>query len=776
MNEKDHKETSKSDDSAVDDNLENLSPDEKAAFEKIMAQIESADEDSQADASEGNPIAQTPTDANLSDSEQPALDTITAEINEDTDKAPETDDAPDLQPDDVQQELSEDQQAALDKIMAEINEDTVKAPETDDAPDPQSDDAQQELSEDQQAALDKIMAEIGEDTDKAPETDDAPDPQSDDAQQELSEDQQAALDKIMAEIGEDTNKAPETDDAPDPQSDDAQQELSEDQQAALDKIMAEIKPGEHDAASHDQPSDEPAEEREPEPSLSIDEFNDELTNLLSSHSKTDQVQKTIPTAPSPPASEDMETPPSGSFTADTDTPTASNTDEMPSSKAAAKPKYTMLQEVVSTEPGQQTSIKSTAKQVVGDPRRARSLGKKSVLLALLLVVFTGSAYFGLQWWKSEKTPESGLTGRPLVEPHSTPSMQETAINIADNKNLPPLKELRTLNRTPSESTPDNHSPNALLASLAAELDAAQLRLNEKKQKIKELIDYYQNGILEEQQKIQSEIASVGTKDLSQALKNNQIGLSLKAIQRRMVYQAKLRTPLEQLEAMSEEFLYLERKRRMLAILSKGISGLSVQGYQQEVAAATERQIKQSANLSVDQIDVQTPSFEIIWKEVLKHFDSESTKPGVKTQASETDQQISQEICNANFDRKAFLSSLDPHTAVCLSKWQGKDLYLNNVTQLTPETAKALAQWPGEWLSLNGIRDLSPESAQYIAMWPGKRLSLNGLSSLSHQTTVQLSKWKGEQLEMIGLKSIGGWENYSTRLYLSETLQRKLQLK
>ena len=133
--------------------------------------------------------------------------------------------------------------------------------------------------------------------------------------------------------------------------------------------------------------------------------------------------------------------------------------------------------------------------------------------------------------------------------------------------------------------PDNHSPGALLASLAAELDSAQLRLNEKKQKIIELIDYYQNGILEEQQKIQSQIASAGIKGLSQALKNNQIGLSMKAIQRRMVYQAKLRTPLKQLEAMSEEFLYLERKRRMLAILSKGISGLSIQGYQQEVAAA-----------------------------------------------------------------------------------------------------------------------------------------------------------------------------------------------
>ena len=91
-----------------------------------------------------------------------------------------------------------------------------------------------------------------------------------------------------------------------------------------------------------------------------------------------------------------------------------------------------------------------------------------------------------------------------------------------------------------------------------------------------------------------------------------------------------------------------------------------------------------------------------------------------------------------------------------------------------EVAEILVQWPGDWLSLNGLKELSSGTAGLLSKWPGKRLSLNGLTSLSAKATEHLSKWQGEQLELIGLQDMGRWENYATRLYLSEKMQRKIE--
>jgi hypothetical protein len=212
---------------------------------------------------------------------------------------------------------------------------------------------------------------------------------------------------------------------------------------------------------------------------------------------------------------------------------------------------------------------------------------------------------------------------------------------------------------------------------------------------------------------------------------------------------------------------------MFETLSRGLSGLALPEFSQEVATIIGNLLKLSNGLDIDQVEVKTPDLESIWKDLQS---SKPDPPESRVQINDVqDREISQEICKGNFERKYLLTALDADTAKCLSKWSGKDLYLNAVTQISPSAAEALSQWPGEWLSLNGLEELTPETAKYLSLWKGKRLSLNGLKRLSKSATRYLSEWKGEQLEMVGLESIGRWENYGTRLYLSEKLRQKLQV-
>jgi hypothetical protein len=243
----------------------------------------------------------------------------------------------------------------------------------------------------------------------------------------------------------------------------------------------------------------------------------------------------------------------------------------------------------------------------------------------------------------------------------------------------------------------------------------------------------------------------------------------------VVYQIKLQTPLNNLVALSEALLYLQRKMRLLGILSKEISGLPVQDFEQEVGFAIQRQIEESQNLSVDQVVAKAPTLSSIWSEIQRDIAIKGSNGRATAKLSGANKAISTEICQGDFDRISQLTALNTETAACLAQWHGKDLYLNGITELSIAAAKALVEWPGEWLSLNGLREISPEIAQQLSLWPGKRLSLNGLSNLSNQATAHLSKFSGDQLELVGLAKIGGWKNYTTRLYLSEALQRKLQL-
>jgi hypothetical protein len=210
-------------------------------------------------------------------------------------------------------------------------------------------------------------------------------------------------------------------------------------------------------------------------------------------------------------------------------------------------------------------------------------------------------------------------------------------------------------------------------------------------------------------------------------------------------------------------------------LSQWVGGPSIPQYKQEIADRIQTHMKVIKELSVDNGQMDLPSKASVWDEVQAGLKKEKDLAAKRSKTNTQNKLISQEICSGEYGRKYLLTHLSKEAATCLIQWNGKDLYLNGLTELSPQAARILAQWPGEWLSLNGVKEMSAETAKYLAQWPGKRLSLNGLEKLSPQATTQLSQWKGEQLEMIGLTVIGPWENYATRLYLSETMRRKLQM-
>jgi hypothetical protein len=259
------------------------------------------------------------------------------------------------------------------------------------------------------------------------------------------------------------------------------------------------------------------------------------------------------------------------------------------------------------------------------------------------------------------------------------------------------------------------------------------------------------------------------------MKNSQVELALRSIQRRMTYLKKLDTPLNQIDAALEELLYWQRRTQLFELLSNGISGLPVSEFTQEVERITQQHLEKSQKLSIENIKVAIPKLAAIWKELTNKKVGRRAVATRKTQPDKKDLAIGKEICSGNFEHLYLLTSITDEAAACLIRWTGKDLYLNALTHLSPAAAQSIAQWPGERLSLNGIRSLSAESAKYLSQWPGKWLSLNGLTRLSNEATTHMAQWQGEQLEMVGLNSIGRWENYVTRLYLSEELRRKLEM-
>ena len=520
--------------------------------------------------------------------------------------------------------------------------------------------------------------------------------------------------------------------------------------------------------------------------MNIDEFNEELNNLLSDtqHKPAESAPKastekqtgsapqpapekaTAAQVPEPPVLKYGPAPqPSAPASSDAAADEPPGTPTAPMEKS--QPAYAVLKEIDPSErrkngSGQKAKQKRTKKAGIG-----RFV--KVTAVAAIALSTAGLVYWGMGRWHHRVPPQqASITELPAERSSSEPNVPAGATDPASN---PAPQPLPVANSDPSPVSP---AP-APLGSLKSDLASARKQVGDKIEELINLTAYYHEGIQEEQKKIRATLQDNPVPSLEKALADNQIELSIRAIQRRHAYISKLGAPLEQLKASSEELLYLERRTQIFETLSQWVSVPSMPQYRQQIADRIRAHLKIIKELSVDNTRMDLPSKAAIWDEVVAELKRENALAAQLSKTYAQDKLIGQEICSGEYGRKYLLAHLSEETATCLIRWSGKDLYLNGLSELSPQAAQILARWPGEWISLNGIKEISAETARYLAQWPGKRLSLNGLEKLSPQATAELSRWKGEQLEMIGLTSIGPWENYATRLYLSETMRRKLQM-
>ncbi len=736
MSDEDKNKTPETDDSQFNDDFESLSDEEKSAFEKIMSEIATA---------EGKPAAK-PAESEHDDALNETATSAPSDTNQPVDGADELKTGSD---DDSSKDAGGDMPP--DEASARSEKTPQKGSEEND----------DELTGEQQAALDKIMAEIESQTqpDKKPEAS-ASDTTEAEADNELSDDQQAALDKIMDEINQrkeapapsEAETAPSADETETaPSADEAENDLSDDQQAALDKIMAEIKSSgqsddteQSDGSDGNDATETDAGHDAEDSDLSIEEFNEELTHLLS-----DADEKVI--------DDETDKPPKPSPVQES----AKNQDVEPQERTAP---HTILKEVnVPANAAGSAGSKNVSSGVW--PARIKSALRLSAAISVII------ALIGLGVWAYRffDTARSLHTPKTAVVPASSPppTAEQVAVPTDAPESHPPV---------PAHAAAEPQMPlDSPFALIRHDLESAREKLAAKRKELKDLKAYYQKGVLEEQSKIVAEAATAKLTGYQDAMKNSHIELSLHSIQRRMIYMAKLDTPLNQINAALEELLFWQRRAQLLELLSNGISGIPDSEFKQEVERITRQHLENSQKLSIENIKVPRPGLEAIWKELTNKNAGRRADTARKFHPSNKDLAIGKEICDGNFEHLYLLTNITDEAAACLIRWSGKDLYLNELTHLSPAVARSLAQWPGERLSLNGIKSLSAESAKYLSHWSGKWLSLNGLTRLSNEATSYLAQWQGEQLEMVGLNSIGRWENYVTRLYLSEQLRRKLDM-
>lgn len=715
----------KNDGPEIDDELESLSEDEKAAFEKIMAEIGAANG---APSREEETSDAVPSDTGSEEASTP--DTVIDEPETDDDQVSSTHalDEQRLETGDTES-LSQEQQASLDEIMAEIES---------------------------KRKGEKKEAPLHEAVDDTPET------------EETSGDQQAALEKIMTEIAAKRSREKSNpSDAPEPdESENATAEASDDD---LEKLVADIKSGR--AKHRNDHTDGALPETE---SLSMEEFDDELSHLLNT------AQTTPPERPKRKLRAiGTETGPDNNNREAETLAAASAPDALDESPAAANTDlsgdYPMLHEVPvggdGTDSPETDDTQPFATGVSKPPKRKRAwLG---ATIAAGLVLLGATAYWSIGRWFDGPAPLPVSYEQPsalAVSSTTSPALSEQAPDSSGAANTPAVAPVPAASTTWTD-TRHRTSERPSFALLQSELSAARTEIQNKISDIQQLKSYYARGITEEITKIEASLESDRIPTLEQAMADTRIELSLRAIQRRNTYMAKLDTPLAQLAAMSEELLYMERRARIYEILDRGIAGLPIDDFRQETASITASHLQYNTQISIDRVEVPATPINEIWRTISSEI---RKKASLLAQRTPLNRAISAEICKGNFDRKSMLTALSPETAGCLVNWSGKDLYLNELIELTPEVAQILSQWPGEWLSLNGIKELHDDAARHLSQWPGKRLSLNGLTALSPTATTHLSQWQGAQLEMVGLQSIGRWSNYGTRLFLSENLKRQLE--
>lgn len=658
--------------------------------------------------------------------------------------------------DDDLDSLSAAEKTAFEKIMAEIN--SSASPSGIASP---------------SATSDSPQIQNGDEAPTAMESDSVGAQNDDEGEPSLTDEQQEALDRIMAEINGTAVAADENDTTPiqtsgeGPVTSQPRSEIPAEPAA----LSAEQPVLQSDAESLPEEKDTPQPEPLPTPTLpadiSLEEFNDELEKLLGG-STTTAPSKTAPHTPTSPnqdpptnSAPEIHAPAQTSLRIEPIEPTPSDvpTNEPPAEATASPHGDQLNAEVVASGP------KAPLRPPPARTSVRKSAGSKFkptyVITLLLLTVIAVGAYFGYFRWL---TPSGEIARQDVLLPALEPVKRNAPISAPEQ----PIPQNTIPSAPAGVPVPEPVPP---LDQLMTQIVGTRDHVLKKTAEIQGLKRYYETGIADDMAVVEEQIPPGILPEFSAAMTQKPLELTLRSIQRRKTYQTKLDQPLQQLSEMTEELLYHERAIGLYQLLQKNMVRLPMTDLQQRVDASIHTYQRYIDRLSIDDIQVVAPSLESIWQSISADLKARRER---SAQLNPQNSGIGEQICRGDMTRLSLLSRLTEDTARCLARWTGKDMYLIGLTELPPEVARILSQWPGESLSLNGLTSLSAEAARHLAQWQGKRLALNGITVLSAEATRHLSHWKGSQLEMIGLQSIGPWENYITRLYLSEKLRKQLE--
>ena len=398
-----------------------------------------------------------------------------------------------------------------------------------------------------------------------------------------------------------------------------------------------------------------------------------------------------------------------------------------------------------------------------DAEDVKKKKRKYTIIAVLLAVIAATGF--LLWFMNDRNRN--------IASGSSPSQQTEPIKINEKSKALDASISSQKTQQP-ETTGRTKIPEHTASGLEGKLEkAARIRneLLKKQEEIRALKHYYRNKIQEVKDEILNEKREKGITTFQQALKSKRIELGLRTIRRRHLYINKLNGPLEQLHDGSEELLYIKRLAGIQIQMAPVVNGIDIAGLGNRMDIIIEKKVSGIDNLAIDTRETSAPTLEEIWKKIVqgenvsKKSERESPKgekpEGEKPEKEKTQSQrqdkknmaIWKEICVGNLSRKYELTRLSPDAAKCLAQWEGKDLFLNGITELPASIAEKLSQWEGEWLCLNRLTELSPEAAESLSRWRGIRLSLNGLIELTPQAAKYLSEWRGKEMEVVGLGKI-----------------------
>jgi hypothetical protein len=329
---------------------------------------------------------------------------------------------------------------------------------------------------------------------------------------------------------------------------------------------------------------------------------------------------------------------------------------------------------------------------------------------------------------------------------------------------------------------NSHPGDDILKKSLEEIDRIRNASIEKQKKIANLITYYENSIHGIEVELINEKHEKNITFFQQAITNKKIELGLRTIQRRRFYIENLKRPYEQLLLGIEELFYIKRKTEIDIRMIPFSTGIDIRELAKNIHAIIQKHIITMNNFKIDTEQIQNVQFnqlEAIW-EGLSSIKPVQRDNNIVTQYD--NETIWKEICNGNFSRINLLTDLSSDAAACLSKWKGKDLYLNGLSTIQPDVVKHLASWKGEWICLNGLSELSPEIAKLLSKWKGKRLSFNGLKELSGHSAGYLSKWKGNQIELVGIEKLPAdtskyllkWSKSGGTLYMDNKLLKRIK--